>query len=106
MVTFILEYWTEFLFGILASIILFFYHKIGEYYKNVSATKNGMKILLKNEIIKEYQSMHKRKCTTIYEKSIIMDLYKEYKNLGGNGVIEDIIRDVNEIPLNENCGGD
>lgn len=106
MITFILEYWVEFFFGLLISGLLLVYHKIEKHTKTAIATKNGMKILLKNEIIKEYQKVYKRECITIYEKSIIMDLYKEYKNLGGNGVIEDIIHDVNEIPLKENCGGD
>ena len=41
-----------------------------------------------------------------FDKEIITELYEEYKNLGGNGIIEDMIDDISEIPLTKGCGGD
>lgn len=106
MISFIVKYWIEVLFGFVVSLIALIYRKIQSNYKTIIATKNGMKILLKKEIIKEYQSFNQKNCINIYEKGIIMDLYNEYKNLGGNGLIKDIINDLNEIPVKDNCGGD
>ena len=106
MIEFIVKYWIEIFFGLITSFILFLYRRIGIYFKIMNATKNGVKILLKNEIIKEYKTFSKNNCINFYEKNIILELHKEYKNLGGNGMIEDIINDINDLPLKDNCGGD
>lgn len=106
MLEFILKYWTQFLFGIMASFIFFLYRKIIRHYRIMNYTKNGVKVLLKGEIVRRYQEYKKLGCISIFDREIINDLYQEYKNLGGNGMIEDMIEDISDIPLDTECGGD
>lgn len=106
MLEFIAKYWIEFGFGIVISVITFMYRKISYYYAVMNSTKNGVKVLLKVEIIRRYDEYKKLEYISFFEKEIITDLYQEYKNLGGNGVIEDVIDDISEIPLVKGCGGD
>ncbi len=105
MISFIIKYWIEFLFGIVTSLIMVKFKKFKDDYEMIKETKNSICILIKNEIIKEYYDIQYKKYVTIYDKEIINDLYKEYKNLGGNGFVENLIKDINSVPVKE-CGGD
>ena len=106
MLEFVIKYWIEFGFGLIISFITFLYKKVSHYYTIMTSTKNGVKVLLKGEIIRRYNEYKKLDCISLFEKEIIMDLYREYRNLGGNGIIEDVIDDISEIPLMKGCGGD
>lgn len=103
---FIITYWIEVLFGIIISVITFLYKKIEKYYSVMNSTKNGVKVLLKGEIIRRYNEYKMLGYISLFDKEIIIDLYLEYKNLGGNGVIEDIIEDISKLPLKKISGGD
>lgn len=106
MLEFILEYWIQFLFGLIVSFLCFLYRKIIYHYRIVNYTKNGVKVLLKGEIIRRYQEYKKLDCISIFDREIINDLYQEYKNLGGNGMIQDMIENISDIPLETERGGD
>lgn len=105
MISFIIKYWIEFLFGIVTSLIMVKFKNFKDDYEMIKETKNSICILIKNEIIIEYYDIQYKKYVTIYDKEIINDLYKEYKNLGGNGFVENLIKDINSVPVKE-CGGD
>lgn len=105
-INFIINYWIEVFFGLIISIICYLYKRIVEYNKLIDHTKNGVKVLLKGEIIRRYNECTQKDCMTIFEKEIVMELYDEYKNLGGNGMISNLIEDIDDIPLSKNCGGD
>ena len=106
MLEFIMKYWIEFSFGLVISFITFLCKRINYYYKVMNSTKNGAKVLLKGEIIRRYNEYKKIGCLSLFDKETITELYEEYKNLGGNGIIEDMIDDISEIPLTKGCGGD
>lgn len=104
---FITQYWIQFLFGVLISFVGYLYKKIVDYKKLMTATKNGVQALLKVKIIERYNEYSKLENVTIYDKETIDQLYREYKNLGGNGVIEKLIKEIEDIPLNKkNIGGE
>lgn len=104
MINFIIRYWIEFIFGLIISILGFIYKQICDHYKMIISTKNGVKVLLKNEIIKYYHEALTKNTITLFEKETLLDLYREYKQLGGNGLIENLIEKIDAIPLNN--GGD
>lgn len=106
MLEFILKYWIEVGFGLIVGLTAFLYRKISHYYEMMNWTKNGVKVLLKDEIIRRYNEIKKEGSLSLFEKEAIIDLYQEYKNLGGNGMIEDVIDDISEIPIVKNHGGD
>ena len=48
----------------------------------------------------EKYNYHKELGTiTIFDKQLMSDLYSEYHNLGGNGVITDLMEEVNSLPI-------
>lgn len=96
---FIITYWVEVLFGILISVVTYILRKIVEYKKILSSTTKGVKVLLKTKIIEHYNLYRSRGQITIYEKQLINDLYDEYKNLGGNGIISSLKQDIDDLPL-------
>lgn len=102
MVSFIIKYWLEFIFGLIICFIGFVFKKFKFLYQTIENTKSSICVLLKNEILKQYLILKQKKEINIYDKEIINDLYVEYKKLGGNSFIEDII---NDIFINES-GGD
>ena len=106
MLEFIMKYWIEFSFGLVISFITFLCKRINYYYKVMNSTKNGVKVLLKGEIIRRYNEYKKIGCLSLFDKEIITELYEEYKNLGGNGIIEDMIDDISEIPLTKGVFSD
>jgi hypothetical protein len=106
MIDFVLKYWIQFLFGLISSFIIFLCKMIKNEYETIKNTKNGMKVLLKKGILEKYKVYKEKNCITFYEKEMINDLYQEYKNLGGNSFIEDIMDDINDIPMKNDCGGE
>lgn len=105
MLQFIAKYWIEVGFGLMIGFITFIYRKIGHYYIVMNSTKNGVKVLLKGEIIRRCNLYRQTGSITIFDKEIIMDLYQEYKNLGGNGLVEDMIKEISKIPMMKDHGG-
>ena len=62
MLEFIMKYWIEFSFGLVISFITFLCKRINYYYKVMNSTKNGVKVLLKGEIIRRYNEYKKIGC--------------------------------------------
>ena len=54
MISFIIKYWIEFLFGIVTSLIMVKFKKFKDHYEMIKETKNSICILIKNEIINAY----------------------------------------------------
>ena len=95
----IFKYWLEFSFTLIITVVTFLIKKLNEYKNILKSTTKGVEVLLKTKIIQNY-NMHKTKGSiTIYEKEIINELYREYKNLGGKGVIDSIKKDIDKLPL-------
>lgn len=70
-------------------------HEQEERYK---AVENGVQALLRANIISIYNKYMERGNIPIYERENIEHLYKEYKTLGGNGVVESLIEKLEDLP--------
>ena len=104
MISFIIKYWLEFLFGILVGLLGLLWEKVRIHCKDIASMKKGVKILLKNEITNCYDQVITKNSITLFEKEVLIELYTQYKNLGGNGLVENIVEKINTIPLKN--GGD
>ena len=104
MINFIITYWLEVIFGIILSLITVLWQNIKTYHKKMESIKSGVKILLKNEITNYYYEAILKNSITLFEKEMLIELYKQYKNLEGNGLIENLIEKIDTIPLKN--GGD
>lgn len=86
-----LSYWSEALIvGITSAVIVLF--------RKYKATQNGVQALLRNEIISNYNKHMEKGYMPIYERENIDRMYHEYKNLGGNGVVEELMEKLNHLP--------
>lgn len=98
MLSFIMEYWLEFAFGIiitiLGSILKYMYH-------NFLAMKLGMQAILRNDIIDLYNKCVAREPKAyirLYEITNLEAMYQQYHNLGGNGTITNLYNDLLDLP--------
>ena len=65
------------------------------------ATQQGVKALLRNEIIKNYNEYMTLGYVPLYARENIAEMYKEYKNLNGNGAIDHLIEELDALPTQE-----
>lgn len=63
-----------------------------------NAVELGVQALLRANIISIYNKYMDRGEIPIYERENIDHLYKEYKALGGNGVIESLMEKLTDLP--------
>ncbi len=102
LVEFIAEYWLEAVFTVVVSALGWALKKLWRQAEKNKADnlsiKNGMMALLRAEIISTYNHYEERGVLPIYARENFYGLYKEYKTLGGNGAIEDIMAIASEWP--------
>ncbi len=61
--------------------------------------KNAEQALLRDRIIQCYNHYYKeKKFMPIYARESLDHMYKEYRNLDGNGIIEDLIKKLYQLP--------
>ena len=99
MVEFIIKYWLEFLFGLLIGAIGYILKKIFGLYKRQKAVEQGVQALLRNELIRRYREYETKGEISILDKENIEHMFKEYKNLGGNGTVEQMYAELLELPI-------
>ena len=101
MLEFIIKYLLEILFGIIISSIIFLYKKMEISRKIINSSINGVRALIKAKIIESYYTYTARGYISIYDKNNIEELYIQYRELGGNGVIDDLIEDIKKLSVKE-----
>jgi hypothetical protein len=99
MVEFIIKYWVEVAFGIVLAVLGYFSKTIMQYRSDAEATKAGVRALLQDRIIQVYKYHKSRNCVDLYDRKIVDDMYQQYKKLGGNGMIEDIMDKLLDLPI-------
>lgn len=88
---FLKEWWAECLLGALAA-------GVALYYRRQCAVRRGMRALLRNQIIHEYNQCIDREWCPIYRLESIEDMYVQYHALGGNGAITDLVERIRDLP--------
>lgn len=109
MLEFIIKYWLEVLFSAILGLIGLGYKmlkkrqdkqeiKNQEQDMKNKAIEKGVQALLRNELIRRYREYEIKKEISILDKENIEHMFKEYKNLGGNGTVEKMYEDLLELP--------
>ena len=80
MIDFILKYWLEFLFTITTTGLIYIF-------KEYMGLKNGLQALLRNEIVRIYETYMQLGFCPSYMKENINEIYINYHKLGGNGFL-------------------
>lgn len=84
--------------GCLITIIEIFFKKIKNNEKRTEALKLGVQALLRDRLYAYYNKYSEYKYAPIYAKENFENIYKQYHNLGNNGVMDDIYRKFMELP--------
>lgn len=102
---FIETYWMPFLYWLFLGLITYLIKKVKDYHNMLNNTSSAIREILKNEIIGVYNKCKEKDCITLQEKDIIESLYTEYKNNGGNGFIDELMKEIKNIPFSSDCDG-
>lgn len=60
--------------------------------------KAGTRAMLRNQIVQSYNHYIDKGEWPIYARDSVMELYTQYKALGGNSTIPDLIEDLKALP--------
>lgn len=74
--------------------------------KEYKAIKDGMQAILRDRLIYYHGHYIEKGCAPIYARENFLHMYQSYKELGGNGIIENIYSQFMSLPTEEQCEGD
>lgn len=86
------------LLGILWKMYAKYRAEIEERNKQEAARDDAIRSLLRTEIISIYHKSEEKRFIPIYNMENIMNMYRSYKALGGNGAITEIYNKVLQLP--------
>ncbi len=102
MIEFITEYWLEALFGVILTGLLFMVKRLFRLAKNARcethAVRTGIKCMLRDRIINCHEKYIQLKYCPIAIRDSLEDMFMAYKTLGGNGAINHIVTELNDLP--------
>ena len=100
---FVAKYWLEFAFGIIATALTAAYTRIAKRLKEekvrTSAIENGVRDILRIEILDNYERCKAVGTISVSRKDAIDSAYKSYHALGGNGTITQVHNEIMEMPI-------
>lgn len=103
---FIQEYWVEVLFGIITSAMGYGLKRLTVKVNEQEAIKMGVQALLRDRIIESYNKHCERGFCPIYARENIQEMANQYYNLGGNGVVPNLIDKLLALPTEYDKKGD
>lgn len=83
---------------ILGTVIGFISTKLKKDQSKEKAIELGVQALLRNELIRRYREYEAKGEVSILDKENMEAMFKQYKNLGGNGTVKHMMDDLFELP--------
>ena len=83
---------------ILTGIITYIIRELKANKSNNTAMKNGLLSIIRSQIVSKCEKYQKEKCLPEYARYCLEDLFKQYKQLGGNHGIEILVTKTFELP--------
>lgn len=72
--------------------------KLTNLYSQRKCIEGGLSSLQRDRLLQYFKEGQNRGGLNIREKATVEEMYTNYKKLGGNGFIEDIMHDIREMP--------
>jgi hypothetical protein len=108
MLDFIVQYWIEFLFGLvvlaLSTAFEYLRRKLKAQVRRQKALENGICSLLRAEMIRSGEKYLEKGWCAIYAKDAFDKEYKAYHELGGNGTMTEMHEQVMNLPTTRERG--
>lgn len=102
MLEFITQYWLEALFGLLLTGLSFFVKRLFRETKlargATDAVQAGIKCMLRDRIIHSYENYIRLGYCPLPVRENTDEMHAAYKALGGNGAVDHIVAEMNELP--------
>ncbi len=99
---FIQQHWTEWMFAAISSILGYLYrdvrNRLKEEQEKSAAIAEGVKGLLRESIVQNYNKYQDREYCPIYAKESIKRVYEAYHKLGGNDVATKLYNTLLNMP--------
>lgn len=100
---FIAKYWLEFVFGLIVAGLSAGYAKISKKLKEEKernkAIENGVRDILRIQILDTYEKCKANGTITVSRKDAIDSAYNSYHALGGNGTITQVHNELMALPI-------
>lgn len=109
----IIKYWLECLFGLIVAILGACYKRLSGKFKKekaeriekarqneeeIKALKNGMRSILRRQIIADCEKAQENGYCDTTSKDTITDMHQSYSALGGNGIVKIMVDQVMKLP--------
>lgn len=102
MLGFITQYWLEALFGFVLTGLSFLVRHLFAEAKaarhTANAVQTGIRCMLRDRIIHSHEKYIRLGCCPLSVRENTEEMYAAYKALGGNGAIDHIVAELNELP--------
>lgn len=95
---FVVKYWMEFVFGLVATGMGYAMKKMYKRINEQEAVKLGVQALLRDRILQAYFHYQEKDFMPIYARENIQQLAQQYFNLGGSGVITGLMEKLDDLP--------
>lgn len=82
----------------IGAVLGFLGTKLKKNKKKDLAIENAVQALLRNELIRGYREYKAKGEMTILDRENIEAMFKQYKNLGGNGTVKELMDELLEVP--------
>ena len=109
MLEIIVKYWVQWACGIGAAAIAAAFRYLLKRQKasdaRQRATELGIQALLRDRIIQSYNHYTEKGWMPIYARDSLDACYNSYEALGENGVIDDLMEQLRELPNHKGPGG-
>lgn len=83
---------------VIGAVLGFLGTKFKKNKKKDLAIENAVQALLRNELIRRYREYKAKGEMTILDRENIEAMFKQYKNLGGNGTVKELMDELLEVP--------
>ena len=97
--------WIEWLFAALTAGLAFAYRQLSKRMKAATAEndaiRQGLRALLRDRLIQQHNYYMEKGCWPIYARDSMLDMFRQYTSLGGNGAITSIIKDMDDLPTDK-----
>ena len=102
MLEFITRYWLEALFGLILTGLSFLVRRLFREAKTARhasiAVQTGIRCMLRDRIIHSYEDYIRLGYCPLSVRENTGEMHAAYKALGGNGAVDHIVTEMNELP--------
>ena len=97
--SYIVKYLIEILFTITTAFFAYMIKKTKKIIKTIDSNRNSLLVLSKNLFVQRYYYYKRMNYICFWEKDALKKLYEEYKELGENGIVDGLFKEIDKIPI-------